>query len=138
MASKKLMDLLNLAASMELQVAIQYIWQHIKVSGLEAETVADVLEKTAITEMKHYERLAERIDYFGGNPTTKPAEIKFGNTTKEMLELDKEAEEGAIKVYKDIIKVAIEEGDNTTRVLVDSILKDEEDHHYKFKTLLGL
>lgn len=122
---------------MELQVAIQYIWQHIKIAGLESESIAEVLEKTAIAEMKHYEKVASRIDYFGGNPTTKPAEIKFGKTTKEMLEIDKAAEEDAIRVYKDIIKVAVDEGDNTTRVLIDGILKDEEDHHYKFKTLLG-
>jgi len=137
MTSKKLMDLLNGAASREIQVSIQYIWQHIRVKGLESETISSVLEDTAKAEMKHYEKIAERIDYLGGNPTTKPAEIKFGKTTKEMLELDKVAEEEAIAMYKDIIKVAIEENDNTTKFLFEGILEEEEDHHYKFKTLLG-
>lgn len=137
MASKRLMDLLNEAASKELQVSIQYIWQHIKVKGMESKTVSDVLEKTAIAEMKHYEKIAERIDYLGGTPTTTPAEISRGETAHEMLELDKKAEADTIVLYKHIIEVAAEEKDVTTKFLFEDILKTEEDHHYQFKTLLG-
>jgi bacterioferritin len=136
MASKKLMDLLNAGAASELQVSIQYIWQHIMSKGLFSESISKVLEETAITEMKHYERIAERIDYLGGNPTTNPAPIKFGKTIKEMLALDKKAEEEAIVLYKETIEVAKQEKDVTTAFIFKEILKDEEDHHYKFSTLL--
>ncbi|MDD1775741.1 MAG: hypothetical protein LUP94_00125 [Candidatus Methanomethylicus sp.] len=136
MTSQKLLDLLNAGASREIQVSIQYIWQHIMCRGLFSESISKVLEDTAMAEMKHYEKIAERIDYLGGNPTVKPTEIKFGKTIKEMLELDKAAEEEAITMYKQIIEVAAAEKDNTTKFLFEEILKDEEDHHYKFTTLL--
>jgi bacterioferritin len=136
MASPKLMELLNSAVARELQVSIQYIWQHVMCKGLFSESVSKVFEETAIAEMKHYEKIAERIDYLGGNPTTKPTEIKFGKTIKEMLELDKKAEEEAIALYKQIIDVAKGENDNTTKFIFEDILEAEEDHHYKFSTLL--
>lgn len=136
MASKKLLDLLNMGAAREIQVSIQYIWQHIMCKGLFSESISKVLEETALAEMKHYEKIAERIDYLGGNPTTKPAEIKFGKTIKEMLALDMKAEQEAITLYKETIEVARQEKDVTTAFIFKEILEDEEEHHYKFSTLL--
>ena len=136
MASKKLLDLLNMGAAREIQVSIQYIWQHIMCKGLFSESISKVLEDTALAEMKHYEKIAERIDYLGGNPTTKPAEIKFGKTIKEMLALDMKAEQEAITLYKETIEVARQEKDVTTAFIFKEILEDEEEHHYKFSTLL--
>jgi len=134
--SKKLMDLMNAGAAREIQVAIQYIWQHIMARGMLSESISKVLEETAIAEMKHYERIAERIDYFGGRPTAKPTEIKFGDSLREMLEYDKRAEEEAITLYKETISVAKAENDPTTAFIFNEILEQEEDHHYKFSTLL--
>jgi len=136
LASKKLIDMLNMAAAREIQVSIQYIWQHIMCRGMDSEIASKVFEEFAIAEMKHYEKIAERIDYLGGNPTTKPTEIKYGDTINEMLEIDKLAEEEAIKLYRQIIETAESEKDYTTKVLFEGILKDEEGHHYKFSTLL--
>ena len=136
MASKKLMDMMNEAISLELQVSIQYMWQHVQVKGINSETVAGVVKGISMTEMKHAERIAERLDYLGGTPTTKPAPINVGTTVKEMLETDKMNEEAGIKLYKEIIKVANEEGDVVTRTLFESIVAEEEGHHNTFSTLL--
>ncbi len=136
MASKKLMDLMNDAISRELQVSIQYMWQHVRIYGMNAESVGGILKEFAITEMKHAEEIAERLDYLGGDPTTKPAPITIGKTPEEMLQLDKTAEEGAITLYKEIIKVAAAEDDVVTRKLFENILVDEEDHHNVFRGLL--
>jgi len=54
-----------------------------------------------------------------------------------MLEVDAQAEEEAIDLYKQIIKLAGSEGDSTTRLLFEEILSDEEKHHDTFTTLLG-
>jgi len=54
-----------------------------------------------------------------------------------MLKADVQAEEEAITLYKDIIKQAASEKDETTRLLFESILSDEERHHDTFTTLLG-
>ncbi len=136
-ASATLTDMMNKAIAREIQVSVQYMWQHVMAKGLESAEIADVFEDTAITEMKHAEKIAERIFYFNIVPTTKPDPIKVGGSVKEMLEFDAKAEEEAIDLYKAIIKQAQSEGDTTTRLLFEQILAEEEDHHNIFTTLLG-
>ena len=136
MASKKLLDNLNEAIARELQVSIQYMWQHVMVMGINAESVGGVFKKIAIVEMKHAEEIAERFRYLGGVPTTKPSPIEVGETLKEMLDVDVKAELGAIDLYREIIKLAEKEGDVTTKRLFEEILSAEEDHHNTFSTLL--
>jgi len=48
--------------------------------------------------MKHLEAVGERLDYLGGKLTTKPTPIAVGKTVKDMLQIDKKAEEDAIKL----------------------------------------
>ncbi len=136
-ASATLTDMMNKAIAREIQVSVQYMWQHVMAKGLESAEIADVFEDTAITEMKHAEKIAERIFYFNIVPTTKPDPIKVGGSVTEMLEFDAKAEEEAIDLYKTIIKQAQSEGDTTTRLLFEQILAEEEDHHDTFTTLLG-
>jgi bacterioferritin len=136
-ASGTLTDLLNKAIAREIQVSVQYMWQHVMAKGLESAAIAEVLKETAVAEMKHAEKIAERIFYFDITPTTKPDPIKIVSSLKEMLEADAQAEEEAIVLYKEIIKQAASEGDSTTRLLFEEILADEEEHHHTFTTLLG-
>jgi bacterioferritin len=135
-ASKKLLDKLNEAIARELQVSTQYMWQHVMVMGINAESVGGVFKKIAIAEMKHAEEIAERLYYLGGVPTTKPNPIEIGKTVKEMLDIDAKAELGAIDLYKEITKLAEKEDDYTTKRLFEAILSAEEDHHNTFSTLL--
>jgi bacterioferritin len=136
-ASTALTDMLQQAIAREIQVSVQYMWQHIMAKGLESSQIADVFEDVAVEEMKHTEKIAERIFYFDVIPTTKPSPIVMVSTLKEMLEADAKAEEEAIDLYKAIIKQADKEGDSTTRLLFEQILADEESHHDTFTTLLG-
>jgi bacterioferritin len=136
MTSKELFDMLNKAISLELAVSIQYMWQHVKIYGFDHIAVADELKKVAIAEMVHAEEIAERVDYLGGEPTTVPATIELGKTPQEMIEIDKNKEEGAIALYKEIIEKAIQEKDHVTKKLFEGILSDEEEHHNLFRTLL--
>ena len=136
-ASAALTDMLQKAIAREIQVSVQYMWQHVMAKGLESAEIADVFEDVAIAEMKHAEKIAERIFYFDVVPTTKPDPIKVGGSLREMLEVDAVAEEEAIDLYKAIIKQAASEGDSTTRLLFEQILADEEAHHDTFTTLLG-
>jgi len=136
MASKELMDLLNKSIARELQVAIQYMWQHVQWSGVKGFAVQEELKSTAITEMKHAEKIAERLFYLGGIPTTKPEPIFVGTALKEMIEKDKKDEEGAIQLYKQVVELARKEGDETTNRIFREILEDEEEHHDTFTSLL--
>ncbi len=136
MPNKKLMEKLNDAIAREIQVSIQYMWQHVMIRGINAESVGGIFKKIAITEMKHAEAIAERLDYLGGIPTTKPTPIEIGKDAKEMLKINKKAEEEAIALYKEIIAIAEKEGDFTTAKLFTDILAEEEEHHNQFTTLL--
>ncbi|HJW76612.1 MAG TPA: ferritin-like domain-containing protein [Thermoleophilia bacterium] len=134
--SPELLDLLNQAIARELQVSVQYMWQHVLWSGVEAHSVKDEFKAIGITEMKHAEAIAERLAYLGGVPTTKPEPIFVGETLKEMLERDKADEEGALDLYREIVKKSGDEGDVVTQQLFKAILADEEEHHDTFTSLL--
>lgn len=135
MASDKLKDLLNKAIAREVQVSVQYMWQHVQWMGVEHFAISEKLKEIAVTEMKHAEKIAERLWYLGGIPTTKPAPIEVGDEVWEMVDNDIRAEVEAIELYRQIEKVADAEGDSTTRFIFESILEDEEDHHDFFTSL---
>jgi bacterioferritin len=136
MASKKLLDKLNGAIAREMQVAVQYMWQHVQWIGVKGYATRDAFQEIAIQEMKHAEAIAERLFYLGGIPTTKPDPINVGKALKEMLAQDVKDEVKAMEMYKAIIELARNEKDETTAFLFMEILKDEEDHHDTFTTLL--
>ena len=136
MASKEMLDMLNKSIARELQVVVQYMWQHVMWKGVKGFAVKDELKSIAITEMKHAEEIAERLTYLGGTPTTKPEPIFVGGSLKEMIEHDKSDEEGAIEMYKQIIDMAKKEGDEVTKRMFQKILADEEEHHDTFSGLL--
>ena len=98
MASQKLLELLNKGIARELQVSIQYMWQHVQVTGMDGAVVKSIFKDIAIAEMKHAEALAERLDYLNGVPTTKPDPVFVGGSLIEML---KQNEQNVTKeVYK--------------------------------------
>ncbi len=136
MASQKLLELLNKGIARELQVSIQYMWQHVQVTGIEGASVKDTFKEIAVAEMKHAEALAERLDYLDGVPTTKPDPVFVGGSLIEMLTQDERNEEEAITLYKQAIQVASKEGDFTTRRLLEEILSEEEKHIDTFGKLL--
>jgi bacterioferritin len=137
MASTRLLEKLNDAIARELQVSVQYMWQHVMAKGMYGYTVRDIFKKIAMQEMKHAEQIAERLDYLGGYPTTKPTPIEVGKTAREMVELNLQAEQEAIALYREIIALAGEEGDAVTAALFTDILAEEEEHHNTFTSLLA-
>jgi bacterioferritin len=87
------------------------------------------IEKRAIDEMKHAEKLIARIIFLEGLPKVSALnKISIGADVLAQLKNDHSAEAGAIKTYNAAIKEAVALGDNGTRELLESILKDEEDH----------
>ena len=135
-ASAKLLDKLNDAIAREIQVSVQYMWQHVQWSGVKGFAVQGELKSIAIAEMKHAEAIAERLFYLGGIPTTKPTPIFVGESLKEMIKQNVKDEENAIKLYKQIVEQARKEGDETTNRIFREILEQEEEHHDTFTTLL--
>ncbi|HEX2923201.1 MAG TPA: ferritin-like domain-containing protein [Chloroflexota bacterium] len=136
MADQRLLDILNRSIARELQVSIQYMWHHVQAVGLESPAVKDIFREIAIVEMKHAERFAERLDLLGGVPTTKPDPIMQGGSLQKMIEDDLKAEQEAVDMYREAIRIATEVNDPVTRLLYEEILDAEEDHRKIFGDLL--
>jgi len=82
-----------------------------------------------LTEMKHAEKLIERILFLEGTPiVSKLNPIQIGPDVPKQFANDLNAEMGAIRAYNDAIKLAGDVGDFATRELLESILKDEDGH----------
>jgi bacterioferritin len=134
--ASELLELLNKAIAREIGVSVQYMWQHVMAMGMKSPEVKDIFEDIAIEEMKHAEKIAERLFYLGGTPTAKPTPIKVGGSLEEMVEEDLEAENEAIELYSKIIELTSENEDSTTRLLFEEILTAEEEHKHTFTILL--
>jgi bacterioferritin len=135
-ASDALKEMLNKAIAREIQVSVQYMWQHVQAIGVMGVAVKDQFKQTAIDEMKHAEKIAERLWYLGGTPTIKPSVIEVGKSLREFLEFDTKAEVEAIEMYRQIIEMATKENDVTTAFMFKEILEDEEEHHDLFTSML--
>jgi len=133
---KKLIDELNKGVAREITAIIQYSYHHVMAEGMESPAISEMFEKVALEEMDHLEEFSDRINYFGGVPTTKPNPIKVGGTLQEMVKADLELEYEAIRMYKGQITVAKDIGDTTTRLMLEKILTTEEEHADKWETLL--
>lgn len=87
------------------------------------------IEVRSKQEMKHAEMLMERILFLEGRPVVSELKnITIGDTVEKQLENDQGAEQNAIKMYNDAVALTTKLGDNGTKVLVESILTDEEGH----------
>lgn len=127
--SAKIIELLNSLLAEELTAINQYIVHSEMCANWGYPKLHEAIEKRAITEMKHAERLIERILFLEGRPivsTLNP--IHIGDNVEVQLRNDLRAEYEAIKGYNDGIRIAVEEGDNGTKMLIESLLQDEEAH----------
>ena len=125
----KLIAVLNELLADELTAISQYMVHSEMCDNWGYARLHDVVEKRAIDEMKHAEKLIARVLYLEGRPVvTKLNPITIGEVVPKQIDNDWSAEAGAIKSYNAGIKLCVELGDNGTRELLESILKDEEAH----------
>lgn len=137
--NEKLIEALNKDRADELAAILQYMGHHYTAEGVESPAIIEIFKKTAIDEMKHAEKLAERIVYLGGEPVQKASPtIKKGGDLKKMIQDDLDSENMAIKNYKEHIKLCEELGDFGTRHILEEILEDEENHADEWETILGV
>jgi bacterioferritin len=85
--------------------------------------------KRALTEMKHAEKLIERIIFLEGLPiVSKLHPMHIGAEVPAQIKNDLDSEYGAVKGYNTGIALCVAQADNGSRALMESILHDEEDH----------
>ena len=120
---------LNTLLADELTAINQYMVQSEMCDNWGYDKLHKAIEKEAIDEMKHAEKLIARILFLEGSPTVSRLNaINIGGDVPAFFKNNWAAEAGAIKSYNEGIRLAHEALDHGTRELLDSILKDEEGH----------
>ena len=103
------------------------------------EGLSKRVKKLSTTEMKHAERLVERMLFLEGAPNlSELPKLNVGSDVKRQLENDLELEHGAVRDYNGAIAVCRNAGDNGTADFLKAILADEEEHVDFFEEQLGL
>ena len=125
----KVLELLNEALKEELTAINQY-WLHYRLlDNWGIKKLAEFEKSESIDEMKHADKLAERILFLDGLPNFQAlGRLRIGENVEEILKADMEAELQGAKLYRDVIAHAETVHDYVTRDLAREILADEEGH----------
>jgi len=126
---QEVIDKLNELLAEELTAINQYFLHAEMCGDWGYDKLHETLETRSIQEMKHAEKLIERILFLEGRPIVSELnKITIGENVLKQLQNDHEAEQSAIKMYNDAVALTSKLGDNGTKVLTESILTDEEEH----------
>jgi bacterioferritin len=127
--NEKIIEHLNQRLTEELTAINQYMVHSEMCENWKYQRLHEAIRKRAIAEMIHAEKLIARILFLEGIPIVSNLnKIFIGAEVPKMHENDRGAEEMAIRSYNESIRLAVEVGDNGTKELLESILKEEEDH----------
>ena len=125
----KIIEHLNARLAEELTAISQYMVHAELCDNWQYKRLDAMIQKRAIDEMKHAEKLIARILFLEGIPVVSNLnKMHIGAEVPKMHQNDHTAEVGAIKGYNESIRLAVELLDNGTSELLKAILKDEEDH----------
>ncbi len=133
MDTQKSIALLNKAVADELHAVHQYMYWHFHLDDQGFAPLAGLLKRTAIVEMGHVEKLAERILFLKGDvkmtaagsvePITEPAEI---------LARAAAMEQGSTNDYNKSALECSANADAVSKQLFESLVADEEGHFDSF------
>ena len=126
---EKVIDFLNEALKNELTAINQY-WLHYRMlDNWGVAKLAHFEREESIDEMKHADKLADRILFLGGLPNFQLlGRLRVGETVEEILKADLAIEEEAIPLLRDAIAHCESVRDYVSRDLFSDILESEEHH----------
>lgn len=130
---KKSIELLNKAVADELSAVHQYMYFHFHCDDQGYDLLANLFKKTAIEEMVHIERLAERILFLDGDVEMKAStEVKKLQNVTEMLQLAADMETSSQNDYNNWANECAKNADSVSKKLFEALVEDEERHfdHY--------
>ncbi len=119
---------LNLALREELTAINQYFLHAEMLHSWGYHRLGDFLKKQSIDEMRHAEKLIERILFLEATPKMEYLELNVGANVRAQLEADQKLEEKAVVMYNKAIQISREQGDDTSRAIFSVLLADEERH----------
>jgi bacterioferritin len=131
----KTIEILNEALATEIVCVLRYMHHYFMATGVHAKSVAGEFKEHADDEREHADSLAERIQQLGGKPDFNPkgllersvSQYVEGETLADMIREDLIAERIVIDVYQEMVRY-FGNNDSTTRVLMEELLRKEEEH----------
>ncbi|MBN8806958.1 MAG: bacterioferritin [Sphingomonas sp.] len=136
-------DLLQTVVATELVCVLRYQMHAIAAEGIDSKSVAEEFQEHADSEREHMLMAANRIDQLGGVPNFNPkglasraaTEYGEGGDLVQMLKENLIAERLVIEHYQELIRF-FDDKDPTTRIMLEHILAEEEDHASDMHDLL--
>jgi bacterioferritin len=127
--NEKIIENLNFLLEDELTAINQYIVHSEMCANWGYERLHKSIEKRAVEEMKHAEKLIARILFLDGIPVVASLnKLKIGALVENQLKNDLLAEDHTLKIYNEGIHLATKLNDSGTRELLEAILLEEEKH----------
>lgn len=130
---EKSIELMNAAVEDELVAVHQYMYFHFHCDDQGYDLLAGLFKRTAIEEMLHIERLAERILFLKGDVDLyTPKRVEPIHDVKAMLELARKMEEHSAVSYGKWANECGTNGDVVSKQLFESLVVDEERHYDQY------
>lgn len=134
---KKSIELLNEAVADELSAVHQYMYFHFHCDDLGYDLLAGLFKKTAIEEMLHVEKLAERILFLKGEVNMKVKEdVQTIKEVEKMLTLAAKMEQESANSYNKWANECAAANDSASKQIFESLVTDEERHFDQYDTEL--
>ena len=132
---EKSIELLNKAIADELAAVHQYMYFHFHCEDQSYDLLAGLFIRTAIEEMNHIERCAERILFLGGEvEMVASMEVQKIHDVKEMLKLSRKMEEDSTRDYNLWANECSANADSASRKIFEGLVDDEERHFDQYDT----
>ena len=136
-------SILNEALATEIVCVLRYMHHYFMATGVHGAAARDEFKEHADEERDHADQIAERIQQLGGKPDFNPkgllersvSHYVEGESLADMIREDLVAERVVIDVYREMIKY-FGDKDPTTRIMIEEILKKEEEHASDLSDLL--
>ncbi|MBV8732350.1 MAG: ferritin-like domain-containing protein [Acidobacteriia bacterium] len=140
---KQAIEILQAVLATEIVCVLRYTMNAVAATGISSESVKEEFDQHAKEEQQHMRKVAERINQLGGTPNFNPeglatrsaSQYSEGGNLVEMIKENLIAERIACEHYRELVRYFGDQ-DPTTRVMLEGILTNEEEHANDMHDLL--
>jgi len=133
MKHEKSIELLNKAVADELTAVHQYMYFHFHCDDQGLDLISALFKRTAIEEMMHIERLADRILFLKGEvDIVASAAVQKIHDVKEMVKIAADMESHSAADYNKWSNECSQNADSVTKKLFEALVEDEERHFAQY------
>src|SRR5665213_381477 len=140
---KQTIEILQAVLATEIVCVLRYTMNAVAAAGISSQSVKEEFDEHATEEQDHMRKVAERINQLGGTPNFNPEGLASRAASQyveaaNLIEMIKEnlvAERIACEHYRELVRY-FDDKDSTTRIMLEAILANEEEHANDMHDLL--